>query len=113
LKGEYEGLGKKKFGKDYEVTGTFEQILSSAEFELVSSEGSISNSKSISFEKHGLNHWKVFSNYKNLNSKTPDDTKDYFGSCVLDFNMKKQTLVGIYYISKQIFGTLELKKNKI
>jgi len=112
LKGEYQGLAKQKFGKNYEVTVTCEQTLSSAEFESVSSGGSISNSESISFEKHGIYHWKVFINYKNLNSKTPDDTKDYFGSCVFDFSIKKQMLVGIYYTSKQIFRALELIKIK-
>ena len=108
MKGEYQGLAKQKFGKNYEVTVTCEQTLSSAEFESVSPGCSISNSESISFEKHGIYHWKVFINYKNLNSKTPDDTKDYFGPCVFDFSIKKQMLVGIYYTSKQIFRSLEL-----
>lgn len=110
LKGEYKGVVKQKEGKEYLVTVSIEQTLSSVEFELISPGGSISTSESISFEKHGINHWKVFINIKNFNTKIPDDPKDYYGTCVLDFNIRKQKLTGFYFTSRQIFGTLELQK---
>lgn len=113
LKGEYNGVVKQREGKEYIVTASIEQTLSSVEFELISLGGSISTSESISFEKHGMNHWKVFINIKNLNTKTPDDTKDYHGTCVLDFNIRNQKLTGFYFTSRQIFGTLELQKIKL
>lgn len=110
LKGEYSGIVKQREGKEYIVTASIEQTLSSAEFELTSPGGSVSTSESISFEKQGINHWRIFINYKNINSKNPDDTKDYCGTCILDFDVRKQKLTGYYFTSRQIFGTLELKQ---
>lgn len=110
LKGEYEGLVKQKDGNEYKVTASIIQTLSNAEFELKSPKGSVSTSQSISFEKSGMKNWEIFINYKNFNPETPEDPKNYEGTCRLKFDSKTKTLTGSYYTSRQIFGTLELKK---
>lgn len=110
LKGDYEGIVKQKDGKEYTVSASILQTLSCAEFELQSPGGSVSTSESITFDKPGMKKWRVNINYKNFNPLTPNDPKEYYGSCRLEYDTKNKKLTGTYYTSRQIFGTLELKK---
>lgn len=111
LKGYYEGVVKQKDGNNYKVTAEIIQTLSTAEFTLNSPKGSITTSETITYVKDGLTNWKIFINYKNFNSTTPEDPKDYYGTCKLTYNVVSKKLTGTYYTSRQIFGTLELQKN--
>lgn len=110
LVGDYDGEVHQKEGKNYNVTAKITQTLSQTEFELMSPGGSFSKSDNITFSRAGLNHWKLYINYHNININTPEDVKNYDGAIILDYNSSNHVLSGIYFTSRGIFGTVKLKR---
>lgn len=112
LIGDYDGEVHQKGGKNYIVTAKITQTLSLTEFELFSPGGSFTKSDIITFNQTGLNHWKVYINYHNINIDTPEDVKNYDGTVILDYNSSNHTLSGIYFTSRGTIGTVSLKRRQ-